>query len=425
MTTEEGGSAHSTRRGALALGLGVAAASAAPAAGFRRARAPANPSEVKVAVLAPMSGPWARAGILARLGAEMAVDEINASGGIRSLGGARMRLVIYDAGENAERAKNAAQRMVAQETELVGGSGAWLSSFTLAVTEVTERAEIPWLTLSYADSITERGFRYVFQCSPTANAQAVQTLPVVLGLAQRATGRRPMRLGMIADPPAAPQGIVRPIRATEAERHGLRIVVDETFTPPLSDATPMIQRVRSARPDFLLLLSTAVPDDKLLAEKLNEFGLGQGRLPAIGNGGHWGAPELAQITSPQILEGTMFTLSNWPGKGSEELNRRFIARTREPWMGHDSILPYADIMILREAMERAGSADRRRVMEAIRALDLRNEGPALLFPGRRLKFDERGRLVDAVMVTCQWRNGVPQAVDPAEIATAEALWPRA
>jgi branched-chain amino acid transport system substrate-binding protein len=413
--------ATTTRRGALALGLGAATATTA---GFRRAARAQNPAEVKVAVLAPMSGPWARAGILARMGAEMAVDEINESGGIRSLGGAKMKLVIYDAGENAERAKNAAQRMVAQEPDLVGGSGAWLSSFTLAITEVTERAEIPWLTLSYADSITERGFRYVFQCSPTASTQAIQTLPAVLALAQRATGRKPTRLGMIADNTAAPQGIVRPIRATEAEKHGLRIVVDETFTPPLSDATPMIQRVRSARPDFLLLLSTTVSDDKLLVEKLNEFGLGQGRLPAIGNGGHWGAPELVQVAGPQILEGTMFTLANWPGKGSEELNRRFVARTREPWMGHDSILPYADMMILREAMERAGSADRRKVMEGIRSLDLRNEGPALLFPSRRLKFDERGRLVDAMMVTCQWRNGVPQAVDPEQIATAEAIWPR-
>jgi len=409
-----------TRRGALALGLGAATTAGA---GFRRARAQ-NPAEVKVAVLAPMSGPWARAGILARLGAEMAVDEINESGGIRSLGGAKMKLVIYDAGENAERAKNAAQRLVAQEPDLVGGSGAWLSSFTLAITEVTERAEIPWLTLSYADSITDRGFRYVFQCSPTASTQAIQTLPAVLTLAQRATGRKPTRMGMIADNTAAPQGIVRPIRATEAEKHGLRIVVDETFTPPLSDATPLIQRVRSARPDFLLLLSTTVSDDKLLVEKLNEFGLGQGRLPAIGNGGHWGAPELVQVASPQILEGTMFTLANWPGKGSEELNRRFVARTREPWMGHDSILPYADMMILRAAMERAGSADRRKVMEAIRALDVRNEGPALLFPSRRLKFDERGRLVDAMMVTCQWRNGVPVAVDPEQIATAEAIWPK-
>lgn len=93
-------------------------------------------------------------------------------------------------------------------------------------------------------------------------------------------------------------------------------------------------------------------------------------------------------------------------------------------MGHDSIFPYAHMMILREAMERAGSADRRKVAEAIRGFDIRNEGPALFFPSKHLKYDERGRLVDAQLVTVQWKSGVPQVVDPPSMATAEAFWPR-
>ena len=102
-------------------------------------------------------------GELERAGAELAIEHINNAGGIKALGGAKMKLVISDAGDNAEKAKNAAQRVLSQEPDLVGGLGAWLSSFTLAVTEVTERAELPWLTLSYSDQITGRGFRYVFQ----------------------------------------------------------------------------------------------------------------------------------------------------------------------------------------------------------------------------------------------------------------------
>src|SRR6516164_2534719 len=74
--------------------------------------------------------------------------------------------------QNPREAKNAAQRLVAQEPDVVGGIGCWLSSFTLAVTEVTERAELPWLTLSYSDLITGRGFKYIFQSSPTADAQS-------------------------------------------------------------------------------------------------------------------------------------------------------------------------------------------------------------------------------------------------------------
>jgi hypothetical protein len=61
----------------------------------------------------------------------------------------------------------------------------------------------------------------------------------------------------------------------------LTLGVDETFTPPLSDAGPMMQKVRTARPDFLLLVPTATPDIKLTLEKLTEIGLPRRRLPVI------------------------------------------------------------------------------------------------------------------------------------------------
>jgi branched-chain amino acid transport system substrate-binding protein len=140
------------RRGALGLGLASGAAVLAP----RRVRAQA-PKEVKIAMLVPLSGPWARQGILEQMGARMAIADINNAGGIKALGGAKLRLIEYDTGDSAEKAKDAAQRMIAQEPDLVGGFGCWLSTFTLAATEVTERAELPWLTLSYSDAITGRG----------------------------------------------------------------------------------------------------------------------------------------------------------------------------------------------------------------------------------------------------------------------------
>ena len=113
------------RRTALGLGLATGAAAVAP----RRARAQAAAKEVKIAMLVPLSGPWARQGILEQMGAEMAIDDVNKAGGIKALGGAKLRLMSYDTGDSAEKAKNAAQRMVAQEPDLVGGFGCWLSSF--------------------------------------------------------------------------------------------------------------------------------------------------------------------------------------------------------------------------------------------------------------------------------------------------------
>lgn len=406
------------RRTALAMGLGAAGAAAL---GRRAAHAQGKP--VQVALLAPMSGPWARQGLLMRLGADMAIEEINASGGIKALGGAKMELVVFDAGDSAEKAKNAAQRMVAQYPDLVGGTGAWFSSFTLAVTEVTERAELPWLTLSYSDLITNRGFRYVFQMAPTADDQAIKALPTILDMAKRATGSQPTTLGLIAGNDASAASLMRPIRATELEKHKLRAVVDETYTPPLSDATSIVQRVRSARPQFLLCVTSNVPDTKLLMDKFAEYRLGGDRLPKVGNGGALGAPELGQVVGPKIIEGLMGIVANWGGKGQEELSKRFTEKTGEPWLNQDSIMTYTDMMILREAVERAGAADRRKVAEAMRNFDL-TDGVALLSPGGRLKFDEKGRRIGAELVIIQWQAGKAVAVYPPSVATAEPIWPR-
>src|ERR1700744_2517357 len=179
-----------TRRASIGLGP------AAGAASLRKARAQ-TPSEVKIAMLMPLSGPWARQGILEQMGARLAVEDVNNAGGIKSMGGAKLKLVEYDTQDSAEKAKDGAQRMVAQEPDLVGGFGCWLSTFPLAATEVTERAELPWLTLSYSDLIPGRGFKYVFQSSPTADRQAEEELPMIMDLAQKASGEKPTKVAFI------------------------------------------------------------------------------------------------------------------------------------------------------------------------------------------------------------------------------------
>src|SRR6185437_9577255 len=76
----------------------LAAASLAAVAALLPQHAPAQTKEVKVALVVPLSGPWARQGLLEREGAEMAIDDINAAGGIKALGGAKMKLIIADTG---------------------------------------------------------------------------------------------------------------------------------------------------------------------------------------------------------------------------------------------------------------------------------------------------------------------------------------
>jgi branched-chain amino acid transport system substrate-binding protein len=407
-----------TRRSVTAgLALGAVVS---PGFGILSARAQEKP--VRMAMIVPLSGPWARQGQLLRQGADMAIDEINKSGGIKSLGGAKFELVAADAGDSTEKAKNAAQRLLAEQPDLIGGFGSWLSSFTLAVTEVTERAQLPWLTLSYSDAITGRGFKFIFQTSPTADWQAAQTVPTTLDLAEKATGKRPKTVAILQDNTASPVSFGKYLREGGGlEKAGLKASVDEIFTPPLSDATPLVSKIRSAKPDFVLMLSSAMPDVKLVLEKLDEFKLARGKIPLIGNGAPYGSPELLTTIGPELLEGFLFSVANWPLKGQEEFLEAFKKRTGEPFATQDALCGYGHTWILKEGLEAAGAADKLKVAEAIRNMNL-TEGPAARsFPGP-IKFDEKGRRQNVPMVFAQWQKGVPLTVLPEDRALAKVFW---
>jgi branched-chain amino acid transport system substrate-binding protein len=356
-----------------------------------------------------------------RHGAEMALDHINAQGGIKALGGAKLKLVVVDCGDTTEKAKSAAQRMVARETDLVAAIGAYLSSFTLAVTEVTERASLPVLTLSYSDLITDRGFKYVFQTSATAASQAEQALPQIMKLSQAAGGKRPMTVAIISDNTGASVASVKPMRERLLAANGLRLVVDETFTPPLADATSLVQRVRAAKPDVLFFLPTVISDAKLLLEKMNEFGLGQGRIPTISFGIAIAEPDMLQTVSAELLQGVLTCVGSWGAKGHEALIAEFKTRFKEPWMTQNAISTYGDMWVIKSALESAGKADRAAVANALRTM---NGGPSKYYPDGEIRFDAKGRRSGAGLTIVQWQSGVPVTVMPPSLALAQPIWPK-
>jgi branched-chain amino acid transport system substrate-binding protein len=392
---------------AMTVGLGAPAAMAQ--------------QEVKVGLLVPLSGIYARPGAVMRMGAEMGIEHINAQGGVKSMGGAKLKLVVLDSGDSTEKAKAAAQRMVAQETDLVVATGSYLSSFTLAVTEVTERAGLPLLTLSYSDMITERGFKYIFQTSATSGSQAEQSLPELMKVAAAAGATKPKTVAIITDNTAASISSVKPMKERLLKELGLQLVVDETFTPPLSDATPLVQKVRATRPDLLFFLPTVISDAKLMLEKMNEFGLGQGRIPTISFGIAIAEPDMLKTMSPELLQGVMAVVGSWGGKGHEKLMAELKQKYNEPWMTQNAISTYADMWVMKAALEKAGKADREAVAQALRTMD---GGPSTFYPGGQIKFDERGRRAGAGLTIIQWQSGVPVVVYPDNLALAKPIWPK-
>src|SRR5882724_12262155 len=373
--------------------------------------------DVRIALVAPLSGRWARQGQLKKMGAEMAIEEINGQGGIKALGGAKIVLREADAGDSVEKAVSAAQRVLTRE-KISAGIGSWLSSFTLGVTEVAERLQVPWLTLSYADSITERGFKYTFQTSPVSSQQAEQALDLVVDLAKK--NNQPIKkAALVGDNTAATVFFFKPLREKLLKEKGIELVVDEVWTPPLADATSIVQKLRNTQPDLVFYGATNFPDSIQVLQKVKEFGL---KTHIQGVGAWLVTPEYVTTVGKELLESIQSVVASHPLKGQEELVKKFVQRTGEPFMTQDPLCTYAHVWLIKEAAEQAKSADPKAIRDALAKIDL-TTGPAAgaLAPGR-IRFDDRGRRIGAVPLIVQWQKGEPFTVVPTALATRPIVW---
>jgi branched-chain amino acid transport system substrate-binding protein len=395
----------------------IGSALAAPA--LRLARA--DTSAVKIALLTPLSGPLARQGDLERIGAVLAVEDVNNAGGIKALGGAKLDLTIADAGGSVDQVTAAAQRLVS-DTGLVAAIGAWASAYTLAATEVSERAKLPWLTLSWADAITGRGFRYIIATSPPSSTIIPAAIGPLLALAKSTVGKVPSTIACINDNTAVNQANMAPLRAGGFDKLGLKPVMDENFSTPLSDATPLIQRLRRTRPDLVLLGTTATSDSRLLLQTLTEFGLGQGKVPVLAPSANFGTPEMLKTMGATNLEGVIGVAGNWGSKRDAALLEDLKRRSKEPWIIQDTLSTYGHVLLIADALERTASTDRDKVMAALLATDT-TTGPAKYFLGGHLSFQPNGRRANPVPAVFQWKNGVPLTVLPEADAQAPLTWP--
>ena len=401
-------------RGVRALAIALAVLLAAPTL---LAPALAHAEDLKITLVAPLSGRWARQGQLKKMGAEMAIAEVEAQGGIKALGGGKIVLREADAGDSVEKAVSAAQRALSRE-KISAGIGSWLSSFTLGVTEVAERLQVPWFTLSYADNISERGFKYTFQSSPVSSLQAEQALDLILELAKR-NNQQIKKAALVGDNTAAIVFFFKPLREKLLKAKGIDIVVDEVWTPPLADATAIVQKLRSSQPDIVFYGATNFPDSVQVLQKVKEFGV---KTPFIGTGAWLVTPEYVTTVGKALLDNVMAVVAAHPLKGQEDLVKRFTQRTGEPFMTQDPLMSYAHVWIIKEAAELAKSTDPKAIRDAVARLDLRS-GPAAstLIPGY-IKYDDRGRRVGATPIIVQWQGGEPFTVVPAEFATRKPVW---
>ncbi len=127
-----------------------------------RGGAPAAVKEIKIGVVLPLSGKLAETGADLKQGIEFAVDQINSQGGVKNLGGAKIKLVYGDSAGDPKTGASEAERLITQE-HVVALMGAYQSAVTKTVSEVAERYHVPIITVSSSPTLTERGYKWFFR----------------------------------------------------------------------------------------------------------------------------------------------------------------------------------------------------------------------------------------------------------------------
>jgi len=384
---------------------------AAGAAALTFLAAPALAADdVVIGVIQPLSGPNAQFGIGSQRGTELAAEMINAAGGIKALGGARIKLVAADV-PTPNTAAATTQRLISQNG-VSAVVGAFVSSTTIAASEVTERAQIPLVTFAFADQITGRGYEYVFQVSPKGTVFGAAQFDYATAIA-KAAGETIDKIAILYEDTAYGTAQAKGLREA-AKKAGVEVVMDEAYPLGITDVSPLVNKLKASGAQMAFPVSY-LNDSLLIIRALRQQGID---LPVIGGAAGYIIPDFKKGLG-DYAEGVL-SVAAASGDLIPDLAAKYKAKYGT-FITHEALIHAAAVDAVAKAMEKAKSADPQKVREALATLDYCGDLAAAV-PGGCIKFDQTGLNTSSFPVMVQWRGDVPVTVYPPEAAKQKPLW---
>jgi branched-chain amino acid transport system substrate-binding protein len=394
-----------SRRAVLA---GTASLLASPMV-MRSARADAK--SVNIGVVQPLSGANAQFGINSRNGIQLVADEINNAGGIKALGGAKINLIVADATSTPTTAGNVAQRLITQN-EVTAILGAFASSLTIAISDVTERRDIPLLTMSFADQITGRGFKNVFQVVAKASVIGKAQFDYTMAIAQ-AAGAKIDKIAIMYEDTAYGTAQANGLRAG-AKAANVQLVMDDAYPLGITDTTPLINKLRASGAQAVFPVSY-LNDSLLIIRTMRQQKI---NIPAIGGAAGYVIPDFEKGLGEFSENVLSVNTSNYDL--APDLTERFRKRFGY-FMVHEALENAVALDVLVQAIEKAKSAKAQDVAAALRGGKFTG-GWTQAMTGGAVEFDQTGLNVRSVPLMVQWQKKELVTVWPKEIAKAPAIW---
>ncbi|MBW2604154.1 MAG: ABC transporter substrate-binding protein [Deltaproteobacteria bacterium] len=351
---------------------------------------------VKVGNIIPLSGPSASVGQQGKNAREMAVAEINAAGGIKSLGGAQLKMIYADSESKPEKGVAEAERFINTEKVHVL-TGCWNSAVSYPTSAVAERYGIPFIVpVSVADKITDQGFKTVFRIAAKDSWWTRDQFAFLKDM-EKEFNTTVKNLAFVYENGDWGKGFAGQW-VELAKKSGYKVVLDEPYPSTSTDLSPVVQKIKRARPDVLMLVSNAA-DAILLTNTLAEYKV---KLKAvIASGGGHADPSFLKAAGKNAKY--IFDIVEWETDvnktGAKEANEKYKAEYGYNLTG-EAVDAYLATYVLKDALERAGSLDPAKIRDALASTNLA-DSPGMIVGYDAVEFDKTGQNKHASLVMVQ------------------------
>lgn len=383
--------------------------------------AASEPAESQVASGDPIlvGGVWPVTGNLALLGsyqlhgATLAVDEINAAGGISCLENRPLELIVGDTQGDTEIGGQEAERLM--DEGAVSLIGALQSAVAFITTQAAARRGIPHIVdEGISDSITDRGFDNIFRITGSTALVSERLTEILSQELDPAVGSI-----VLMNEDSLFGSSVGDIFVAALEGSGVEVLDRIPYPASSSDLTTQISRVKSLDPDALVHIGY-LTDGTLIVRQAREQEL-QSALIGLVSGGFSHPKFVADLG--ELANGVIDL--NWgvspSAENSQAVAERYTAEYSEDGWNHHALNSYVAVQVLADALERACSTEGADLIAALKETSMSDH--ALGQPGP-IEFDDRGENINALPLLFQIQDEEIQIVGPEDYALSELEWPQ-
>jgi len=312
---------------------------------------------VKLGILHPVSGALSYSGTQGRLGAMLAVDEINAGGGIKGLG--KIDAVLGDAQSTPDGGTAEVEKM--NSANVVGIVGGYASAVCLAVSQAAARYDLPYVVdVGVADAIVTRGLKNTFRFGPgfgTISKTAIDNLVAI----NDAAGKPAKTVMIVHEDSLFGSGLAKLLNA-QLPNHGFQILETIPHPTPTRDFNNVVLKIKAQNPD-LVIPANYYNEYVLLARTMQQQHVRPKGIYSVLGGA---ASSYKFVKEFPEAANYIMDCNHWfDPKNPKAVELKKKVEAKGEFYTYEVYMNYSCILLVADALQRAGTADRAKLIEAL------------------------------------------------------------